>query len=281
MAVQKRKGRKNKNGLSRGVQVIVVFWLVFAIVIVCIFLVNAETIKKNFNLFMARLTGNEFLTDETTEESPDGDNPAETIVTITPVPRSPAADTPPASDERPAAVQQTTQTVPDAQSPPTAQTPSASQTPAETQSVPSAQPAVQTRERNIYFTQIDNDGQIFQSRVTRRLPVSESPMVDSLNVMLMGPSADELNRGILNLIPQNTRMLSAIVRGNTAYISFSEDFLFNAFGIEGYIAQLRQIIWTVTEFSNVRDVQILIEGRRLDYLGEGIWIGSPISRQSF
>jgi spore germination protein GerM len=106
-------------------------------------------------------------------------------------------------------------------------------------------------------------------------------MQDVLNVILAGPSADELNRGILNLIPQNTRLLSAAVRGNTAYISFSENFMFNTFGVEGYVAQLRQIVWTVTEFPNVNDVQILIDGRRLDYLGEGIWIGSPINRQSF
>jgi len=149
-------------------------------------------------------------------------------------------------------------------------------------SVPAApQPAAQTRDRAIYFTQVNNNGQIFQSRVTRRIPVSQSPMQDALNVLLAGPTAEELNRGILNLIPQNTRILSTTVRGNTAYISFSEDFLFNTFGVEGYVAQLRQIVWTATEFSNVSDVQFLIEGRRIDYLGEGIWIGSPISRQSF
>jgi len=102
-----------------------------------------------------------------------------------------------------------------------------------------------------------------------------------LNALLAGPTAEELSKGLLNLIPKNTRILSAIVRGNTAYISFSEDFLFNTFGVEGYVAQLRQIVWTVTEFQNVKDVQILVDGRRLDYLGEGIWIGSPISRQSF
>ena len=105
--------------------------------------------------------------------------------------------------------------------------------------------------------------------------------MDVLSIMLAGPSSEEINRGILNLLPKNTRLLSATVRGNTAYISFNEDFLFNTFGVEGYVAQLRQVVWTVTEFPNVTDVQILVEGRRIDYLGEGIYIGSPISRQSF
>jgi len=230
-------------------------------------------------LFKTRLTtsngGNDLLlTDDAPDELIIEDQPI--IVTIEPSP----AQRPHASDERPQP--QTTQ--PQTTSPQTTQpqvAPQVTSPDTQTPVTPAQSPQPQTRERIVYFTQIDRDGQILQSRVTRRIPVSDSPMMDVLNLLLTGPSADELNRGILNLIPANTRILSATVRGNTAYISFSENFMFNTFGVEGYIAQLRQIVWTVTEFPNVRDVQILIEGRRLDYLGEGIWIGSPINRQSF
>jgi spore germination protein GerM len=105
-------------------------------------------------------------------------------------------------------------------------------------------------------------------------------MLDVLRVLLQGPSPEEQQRDLISLIPQGTRVLSATIRGDTAYISFSEEFQFNTYGVEGYAAQLRQIVWTVTEFSTVKDVQILIEGRRVDYLGEGIWIGSPINRDT-
>ncbi|GHV96436.1 hypothetical protein AGMMS50293_27560 [Spirochaetia bacterium] len=125
---------------------------------------------------------------------------------------------------------------------------------------------------------MDKDGVILRTRVTRKITVSESPMQDALNALLAGPTAEEKRRGLVSLIPQNTRILSATVRGATAYISFSEDFQYNTYGVEGYAAQLNQIVWTATEFSSVQDVQILIEGRRVDYLGEGIWIGSPIGR---
>ena len=238
-----------------------IFWLVFVIVIISVFMLNAETIKRNFNLLKTRLTSphgmeeelpffdEEIFTDPTISDPP-------LVVTVEPSPRQ---------TETTQSEQQTT--------------PAQQEQRTETQQPPA--PPVQTRDRTIYFTQIDKDGQILQSRVIRRLPVSDSPLVDTLNAMLAGPSAEELNRGTLNLVPQNTRILSATVRGSTAYISFNEDFLFNTFGVEGYVAQLRQIVWTATEFSNVNDVQFLIEGRRLDYLGEGIWIGSPISRQSF
>ena len=96
-----------------------------------------------------------------------------------------------------------------------------------------------------------------------------------------GPNAEERNRGFISLIPPGTRILSATVRDGTAFISFSEEFQFNSYGIDGYAGQLRQVIFTATEFPNVSNVQIFIEGSRLDYLSEGVWIGSPIGRGSY
>jgi spore germination protein GerM len=105
-------------------------------------------------------------------------------------------------------------------------------------------------------------------------------MVDALNILIQGPNTEEQRQGLVTLIPQGTRILAARVQGSTAYISFSEEFQYNTYGVEGYAAQLRQIVWTATEFQGVKDIQILIEGRRVDYLGEGIWIGSPIGRDA-
>jgi len=262
VAAQKKNSKTGKNSPSRGAQALVIFWLVFIIVIIAVFMANAQTIKKNFNLFKSRMASA-----SEAEESPFEDE--EPVV----------QERPPARQETPAQKPATEPPKPDKPTPlekPPEEAPK--QTKPETQ--PPAKPP-ETRDRNIYFAQIDKDGQILQSKVSRKIAVSDSPMLDSLNVLLAGPTASELNKNLLNFIPQNTRILSATVRSNTAYINFNEDFLFNKFGVEGYVAQLRQIVWTVTEFSNVKDVQILVEGRRLDYLGEGIWIGSPINRQSF
>jgi len=280
-----RKTNRKTENKSKESQAIVVFWLVFVIVIISVFMLNAETINRNFNLLKTRLTTSpagieEDVSDEETPDEPAVVGPPPVVVFVEPSSGQNGTQ----AVERPGP--QSTSTTQTTTPPRGTETPQVTGTGTRTPSpsptrTPTPSTPTQTRERNIYFTRVDKDGQILQSRVTRRVPVSDSPMVDTLNVMFAGPTADELNRGILNLIPQNTRILSAAVRGNTAYISFSEDFLFNTFGVEGYVAQLRQIVWTVTEFSNVNDVQILIEGRRLDYLGEGIWIGSPISRQSF
>ncbi|MDR3020812.1 MAG: GerMN domain-containing protein [Treponema sp.] len=271
MAIRRRRTAKNaKTRGSRGSQAIVVFWLVFIIVIISIFIANYDTIGKNFGLFKERMSSSPDMEEDSTVVEI-VEPPPQPIREQLPVPDR-STPTPPSTEQRPQP------DTPAEQRPATTDRPATPPTPPPR---PPAPPPVETRERSVYFAQIDRDGQILQSKVSRRIPVSASPMQDALNTILAGPSADELARGVVNLIPQNTRILSATIRGNTAYISFSEDFMFNTFGVEGYVAQLRQIVWTVTEFQNIRDVQILIEGRRLDYLGEGIWIGSPIGRQSF
>ena len=276
MAGQKNNKRSNKKNQSDGAKAIVVFWIVFIIVIICIFMANAQTIQKNFNLFKTRLTTSPGAEQELLAE----DEEIEELTVETPSAAQEPVVTGPSAGTQTTATEQPSASMPPSSAPATPQT--TQQTRPQTQtSVPLTSAPAQIRERTVYFTQIDRDGHILQSRVVRRIPASDSPMQDVLNALLMGPTAEELNRGIINLIPQNTRLLRAQVQGSTAYLSLSEDFLFNTFGVEGYVAQLRQIVWTVTEFTTVSDVQILIEGRRLDYLGEGIWIGSPISRQSF
>jgi spore germination protein GerM len=139
-----------------------------------------------------------------------------------------------------------------------------------------------TRIASLFFIQVDNDGAISRHEVKRTVSSSEFPLTDALNALLAGPSADELSRNYITLIPAGTRLLSAQVRGSTAYVDFSEPFMYNRYGIEGYAGQLKQVVYTATSFPTVKDVQILIEGSRRDFLGgEGVYIGKPLSRASF
>jgi spore germination protein GerM len=295
VAVQKSGGRKNtgqtakktpgKSHKSSQLPLGVIFWLAFFLLIIGLFLVNREIIRKTLDdtQLISRLTNRGGGTSEKPAPvpvSPMPPDPRDAPVKETPPVQKPAAQTaapaapaakPPEAADKPAAPAAKPAAAP-------AEKPAAkpTQPPA-----PAAKPeAPASRERTLYFTQVDKDGAILRTRVTRKIPASDSPMLDSLTSLLAGPSTEEQRRGFVSLIPQGTRVLSAIVRGSTAYISFSEEFQYNTYGVEGYAAQLKQIVWTVTEFSNVKDVQILIEGRRIDYLGEGIWIGSPLGRDS-
>ncbi len=255
-----------KQNASRKKPLVFLFWTAFIIVIAGLFVVNRELITRNIQStgFFDRLFNRETQAPET--------EPVPEIVETAPVITVPE-DNRPAAPVSPPAEQPE---IPAATSPagPQPENPPAELKPAPVQNVPQ-----EKRDRSLYFMKLDNDGTIVRTQVSRSLPVSNSPMMDVLNNLLQGPNADERKNGLESLIPDGTEILSATVRGATAYISFNEDFQFNTYGVEGYAAQLRQIVWTVTEFPNVNDVQILLEGRRIDYLGEGIWIGSPLSRE--
>lgn len=139
-----------------------------------------------------------------------------------------------------------------------------------------------TTELELCFVLIDGDGSVLRKPIKRAVPKSDSPLTTSINLLLKGPDTTKnAERNCMTLIPEGTRLISAKVQGGVAYLNFTEEFLFNEFGIDGQIHQLEQIVYTATAFPTVSSVQFMIEGKKQDYLSEGVWIGSPLSRASF
>ncbi len=134
----------------------------------------------------------------------------------------------------------------------------------------------------LYFMSINSNGSVARKEITRAMPKSSSPLVDAVNALITGPTPEEEAEGCRTLISTGTQLLSASLSKGTATLSFSSDFEFNQFGIEGTRGQLQQIVYTATAFPTVDNVQFLIEGEKREYLGsEGVWIGTPLSRESF
>jgi hypothetical protein len=284
VAVQKnRRDRTAPNSRKKtaGKSFIYLFWFVFFIVILLLFIINWKTIRDTVN--------NTGLLDKLTRrntEAPVESPPEEDL----PVPEDNAPPVVVVGPEKPADDSALPTEAPEPAAPVPAAEPvkppePAPKPPATEPQKPAAdtpKPAPRTVERSIYLIKFDEEnGVVLRTKVSRTLPVTDSPLLDVLNVLLRGPTAAEERQKLRSLIPSGTRLLSAMVRGSTAYVSFSEDFQINTDGIEGYHAQLQQLVWTITEFPNVEDVQFLIEGRRVDYLGEGIRLGSPLSRSNF
>jgi len=138
------------------------------------------------------------------------------------------------------------------------------------------------RDIDIYFASVSDNGVVTREKCVRKVEHSLSPMVDSLNALLQGPTKEEAKHGIRSFIPADTKLISASIKEETALINLSEDFQFNRYGVEGYNIQLQQIVFTVCSFPTVKSVQFLIEGQKRDFIGsEGVWIGSPLTPDSF
>lgn len=174
---------------------------------------------------------------------------------------------------------------------PTAPTPEvpSSQMPTQESPLPSsdsippsiAQDQKKVRNAILYFVHIDEGGAISIKKVKRSLPVSDSPIQDTLVQLIQGPTESEIRTNLISLIPSGTKLRGLSIHGSTAIVDLSEAFAYNHYGKEGYIAQIQQIVFTLTEFTQVADVQFLIEGKTRAFLTEGIALDKSWMRSSF
>jgi germination protein M len=286
MAVRKRNDKRS--GSNAGT----VFWLAAIVIVLFIFMLNWGKIQETLaNTHFTEIVKTQTGADKTPLSVAPQVNSPKTDAKL------PAAETPQAAAPEAAGPRSTAGEPPSASAPKASGSPSAptSMKPATPENSPapptkdstppkvatSSQP-VRSRSASLFFVRIDDDGVIVRQEVKRQVPVSDSPLLDSLAALLKGPSEDEIRKKLISLIPQGTMLLSAQVRGSTAYLNFNEAFMYNHYGIEGYAGQLKQIVYTATSFPTVQDVQVLIEGKKHDYLGgEGVYIGRPLSRNSF
>lgn len=135
-----------------------------------------------------------------------------------------------------------------------------------------------TRSTTLFFIRVSDDGRILAEPVQRTIRFSGGPLTHTINALIAGPNAEDLNKGLLSLIPQGTELISARVSEGIAYLNFNEAFRFNTMGLEGHLAQLQQVVHTATVFSTVNAVQILINGQTVDYLGgDGVFVGEPLT----
>lgn len=242
------------------------FWIALILLILVIFLFNRSTIQTVLdntgflNLFQDEPSQPEISRIE--EDPPQNEK-------LQPAPKTPAAEKPAPTEEIPVEV-----VIPSAEKedvPPEAG--------ATTDSIQEAK----VRRSRLYFVMVDAEGNISLKGVVRPVYYKDSPLTETMNNLLKGLSTAEINMGLLSLIPDGTVLNSVLVRDGTAYLDFSENFLFNSFGVEGYTAQVQQTVFTALEFSTVKRVQILINGKKQDYMGieGGIFIGEPLTRESF
>jgi hypothetical protein len=249
-----RRGAKKKSLLPNAL----LFWLAFAAIVVLLFIINLPRMRETIAAthVKERIQG---LPRE--EDAPAAAQPE------TPTPNVPpagqGAEAYPSLEDELAALGAAQTSTPEKENPPKVEKDENFQT------------------RTLYLIKMDSAGTLLRIPVRRQVKNSTSVLFDTINALLGELTGDEKKAGGQTLIPQGTTLLSASLRGKTAFLNFNENFMFNDFGVEGFKGQLNQIIWTATEFPNIDDVQFLIEGQRTEFLGDSIKIGSPLSRETF
>lgn len=255
------------------------FWIAFILLVLVLFFFN----RKNIGMVLEKTGAMELITRK--EHPLDGaaspsepeipaitsakDVPTEPAI-AEPTPAKPVKEKPkPAAPEAKKPAQETTKTT-------------VAVTEKQTSKQTQKKPAPQTTQTTLFFVSIDSDGRVLRHEISRQIEKSASPLSDTLNALFSGTTNEESSKKLRSLVPVGTRLLSASVKDGVATLNLSEEFQFNQYGIEGYLGQLAQIVFTATAFPTVSSVQILIDGQRREYLGaEGVWIGTPLSRDKF
>lgn len=133
----------------------------------------------------------------------------------------------------------------------------------------------------LYFLKLSPEGRMEPSSFFREIPAGSAPLAATLRALLQGPTLQDKAQGALTMIPVGTTLLSVRLKDRTAILSFSEEFERNTSGTEGLAGQLREVVWTATQFSSVDNVQFLINGQYRETLGEGnLVVSAPLSRST-
>ncbi|RPJ06346.1 MAG: hypothetical protein EHM28_10235 [Spirochaetaceae bacterium] len=245
------------------------FWIALFLVVVVIFLYNQENLAEVISLFQ-KPAASENHEPATVTRTVDDRNTRDTsrregdgTVTVTMDPRNQDESANPAPSNAPAATPK----------------PGASPNPV---IQPTPIPGGSYRASKIYFVDARNPESLTLKSVIRTVNFKDTPLTETLSALITGPTAEETRTSLTSLIPKGTKINSISVKNGVAYINFNDEFRFNNMGLPGLNAQLKQIVFTTTEFSNITQVQILINGKKVNYLAqEGIFVGEPLSRSSF
>ncbi len=93
--------------------------------------------------------------------------------------------------------------------------------------------------------------------------------------LIQGPKSSNL----ISVMPQGTELLGFYIKNNIAYVNFNDKLRKNyGGGSAGEILLVAAITNTLTEFDQIKKVQILVEGKKVDTIGGHIDVREPVGR---
>lgn len=133
-------------------------------------------------------------------------------------------------------------------------------------------PAADTIAVKVYFA--SHDAKQLEAEVYQ-LKKSDLLLQQAIEIMATGPR----NTDLWPVVPAVTKVNSLLVKEGTAYVDFSDAIVKQGFGGSSReILAVAAIVNTLTEFPEVEQVQILIEGKKVNSLFGHVDVSQPMSR---
>lgn len=134
-----------------------------------------------------------------------------------------------------------------------------------------------TSDYSVYFLDDNNEVRVGYARSVK----PGAPGKDILQELLAGPNGDDESLGLSTAIPEGTELRSLDIAGNIATVDLSEDFTAPGDEPSGE-GRLAQIVYTLTQFPTVDQVELLVNGQVVDSLGDtGVTVSGNLTRADF
>ena len=129
-----------------------------------------------------------------------------------------------------------------------------------------------TGEVRVYFVRNERVG------AARRTGPAGTPARAAMEALLAGPTSADTAAGLGTAIPEGTKLLGLTVADDRAVVDLSSQFGSGG-GSLSMQARVAQVVYTLTQFPNVRSVVFEMEGKPVEALGgEGLVLTKPQSR---
>ncbi len=131
----------------------------------------------------------------------------------------------------------------------------------------------------VYFVRLNEKSEkLYLSSVKRKVK-RKTKIRDSLLSLIQGPSPYEKKAGVLTAVPDSIRVRGIDIRGKTAVIDFNTAIESGATG-SMLLKRIDQIVYTATQFDEIENVRIRINGQYRKTLGsDGLSISGPLHRR--
>ena len=135
---------------------------------------------------------------------------------------------------------------------------------------------VQTLTVNVYYPN-EQGTKLLPSSRKIETGSSKDKYTAALESLMKGPT----EKGQTAIFPKKAKLLSVTLKNGTAVVNFSKELQTNFVGgSTGEEMLVGSIVNTLTEFSEVKNVHILIEGKNIETLSGHMDLSVPISRMT-
>lgn len=137
---------------------------------------------------------------------------------------------------------------------------------------PEKKTVAQEESIQVYFPNADGTKLI---AVSKKIKTGNDKYKAAMQALLEGTTDKKLTV----VMPKNTKLQSVKVDKNIAYVDFSKEFIKNfTGGSTGEIMLVGSIVDTLTEYPEIKAVQILVDGKEIDSLSGHMDLSTPIQR---